>query len=144
MSDFGNNVRNVFRKCESTRYDFYKWRSESTILNKFVLALGFACLTGLMAQLRFYLPYTPVPVTYAGIGAAGVPWFNGGKAGLDVMTGVTGGYIIGFIAAALLIGWFTDSYIKSRSFLGLLSEVSRDMSDCCDINGTPPTQQIIF
>jgi biotin transport system substrate-specific component len=113
-------------------------------VNKLLLALGFACLTGALAQLRFYLPYTPVPVTgqvfavllcgiilgkwyggvsqglYAVIGAAGVPWFTGGKAGLETLTGVTGGYILGFIAASLVIGWFTDEYRRSRSFFGIL------------------------
>lgn len=145
MPEFSNEIRNVFVKYEAARYNFFKWRFESTFMNKFVLALGFACLTGLVAQVRFYLPYTPVPVTgqvfavllsgvilgkwygglsqglYAGIGAAGIQWFNGLKGGLDVLSGVTGGYIIGFIAAALLIGWFTDRYVRSRSFTGMFS-----------------------
>lgn len=145
MSEFGNNVRNVFRKYNSAKYDFFKWRSESTFSHKFVLALCFAGLTGLLAQLRFYLPYTPVPVTgqvfavllsgvilgkwygglsqglYAGIGAIGIPWFAGAKSGMAVLLGVDGGYILGFIAASLIIGWFTDKYVKSRSFMGLFS-----------------------
>ncbi len=58
---------------------------------------------------------------YAGLGAAGIPWFNGLKGGMDVLSGVTGGYIIGFIAASLIIGWFTDRYVRSRSFTGLFS-----------------------
>jgi biotin transport system substrate-specific component len=143
MPEFSNEIRNVFVKYESARYNFFKWRFESTFMNKFILALGFACLTGLVAQIRFYLPYTPVPVTgqvfavllsgvilgkwygglsqglYAGIGAAGIPWFSGLKGGLAVLSGVTGGYIIGYIAAALVIGWFTDRYVKSRSFIGM-------------------------
>ena len=145
MPEFSNEIKNVFVKYESARYNFFKWRFGSTFVNKFVLAFGFACLTGLLAQVRFYLPYTPVPVTgqvfavllsgvilgkwygglsqglYAGIGAAGIPWFNGLKGGLDVLSGVTGGYIIGFIAAALVIGWFTDRYVRSRSFIGMFS-----------------------
>ena len=144
MSEFNSELKNMFVKYESAKYNFFKWRFESTFLNKFALALGFACLTGLLAQVRFYLPYTPVPVTgqvfavllcgailgkwyggmsqglYAGIGAAGLPWFNGLKGGMDVLSGVTGGYIVGFIAAALVIGWFTDMYVRSRSFAGLL------------------------
>ncbi len=145
MSEFNSELKNMFVKYESAKYNFFKWRFESNFLNKFALALGFACLTGLLAQFRFYLPYTPVPVTgqvfavllsgvilgkwyggvsqglYAGIGAAGVPWFNGLKGGMDVLSGVTGGYIVGFIAAALVIGWFTDRYVKSRSFTSLFS-----------------------
>ncbi|MCZ7399350.1 MAG: biotin transporter BioY [Candidatus Methanoperedens sp.] len=145
MSEFGSELKNVFEKYESARYNFFKWRFESTFLNKMALALGFACLTGLVAQLRFYLPYTPVPVTgqvfavllsgvilgkwyggmsqvfYAVIGVLGVPWFAGGTAGMEVLAGVTGGYIIGFIVASLIIGWFTDMYVKSRSFAGMFS-----------------------
>ncbi len=145
MSETGNNLRNFHARYETIRYTFFKWRFEATIMNKLLLALGFACLTGLVAQLRFYLPYTPVPVTgqvfavllsgvilgkwyggvsqglYAALGAAGVPWFNGGKAGMEILSGVTGGYIIGFIAASLIIGWCTDRYLKSRSFPGLFS-----------------------
>jgi biotin transport system substrate-specific component len=145
MSEFGSELKNVFEKYESARYNFFKWRFESTFLNKMALALGFACLTGLVAQLRFYLPYTPVPVTgqvfavllsgvilgkwyggmsqvfYTVLGVIGVPWFAGGTAGMKVLTGVDGGYIIGFIVASLIIGWFTDMYVKSRSFAGMFT-----------------------
>lgn len=145
MSEFNTEIKNIIIRYESIKYNFFKWRFESTFANKVALAFGFACLTGLLAQIRFYLPYTPVPVTgqvfavllsgvilgkwygglsqglYAGIGAAGLPWFNGLKGGMDVLSGVTGGYIIGFIAAALVIGWFTDRYIRCRSFIGLFS-----------------------
>lgn len=143
MSEFRNELENIFEKYDSARFNFFKWRFESSTMNKVVLALGFACLTGLLAQLRFYLPYTPVPVTgqvfavllsgvilgkwygglsqtfYAGLGAAGIPWFSDFKGGMDILSGVTGGYIIGFIAASLIIGWFTDRYVISRKFPGM-------------------------
>ncbi len=145
MSEFNNEIRNIIGKFESLKYNFFKWRFESTFANKVALAFGFACLTGLLAQVRFYLPFTPVPVTgqvfavllsgvilgkwygglsqglYTGIGAAGLPWFTGMKGGIDVLSGVTGGYIVGFIAAALVIGWFTDRYVRSRSYFGLFT-----------------------
>lgn len=143
MSEFRNEIKNVFIKYESAKHSFFKWRFESTFVNKMALAMCFAVLTGVVAQLRFYLPYTPVPVTgqvfavllsgvilgkwygglsqifYAGLGVLVVPWFAGGKVGMEVLTGVTGGYIIGFIVASLIIGWFTDSYVRSRSFKGM-------------------------
>ena len=53
---------------------------------------------------------------YAGLGFAGVPWFAGFASGL----GATGGYIIGFMLAALFLGHFTDKYIRSRSFFSML------------------------
>ncbi len=60
-------------------------------------------------------------VFYTVLGVLGVPWFAGGTAGMEVLAGVTGGYIIGFIVASLIIGWFTDMYVKSRSFAGMFS-----------------------
>ena len=143
MSELKNELEHIISKYESATLNLFKWRFESTMAHKIVLALGFACLTGLMAQFRFYLPFTPVPVTgqvfaallagvllgkwygglsqglYAGIGAAGVPWFTGMTAGVGILTGVTGGYIVGFIVAAMIIGWFTDRYVSARSFKGM-------------------------
>lgn len=58
---------------------------------------------------------------YAGLGVAGVPWFTGWGSGLGYLAGPTGGYIIGFILAALFLGHLTDKYIRSRSFLSMLS-----------------------
>jgi biotin transport system substrate-specific component len=93
-----------------------------------LLIVGFTLLTTLGAQLRIPLPFTPVPVTlqtlmvllagamlggtrgalsqalYAGWGMAGVPLFAYGTAGLAVIAGPTGGYIIGFVIAAALVG----------------------------------------
>lgn len=126
------------------KYDAFKWRYELSIPKKLVLAFGMACLTGLVAQVRFYLPWTPVPITgqtfavllagvllgrwwggtsmaiYAGLGAIGLPWFAGWTGGIGIIAGPTGGYIIGFILAALFLGHFTDKYIRSRSFFSML------------------------
>jgi len=126
------------------KYDVSRWRYELTVPKKLVLALGIACLTGLIAQIRIIIPWSPVPVTgqtfavllagvllgrwwggtslaiYAGLGALGVPWFAGLSSGLAYLAGPTGGYVIGFILAALFLGHFTDTYIRSRSFLSML------------------------
>ncbi|WP_375001015.1 biotin transporter BioY [Aeromicrobium sp. CTD01-1L150] len=45
---------------------------------------------------------------YVVVGAAGLPVFSGGKAGLGVLTGPTGGYIVGFALAALLCGFLVE------------------------------------
>ena len=50
-------------KYKNFRYNFFKWRYELNVVYKISLALFFACLTGLLAQIRFYLPGTLVPVT---------------------------------------------------------------------------------
>jgi len=103
-----------------------------------------ACIIGLAAQARIPLPWTPVPVTgqtlavllagvllgrwwggigvgmYIGLGIAGLPWFAGWAGGVGHLAGPTGGYILGFIPAALFLGHFTDKYVKSRGFLNML------------------------
>ena len=131
-------------KYKEVRYNFFHWRYELNLVYKISLAFFFACLTGVLAQLRFYIPGTPVPITgqvfgvllagillgkygglsqcmYVGIGASGVPWFSGFNAGFAYLLGPTGGYIIGFIIAAFFIGYIVDRYIKSRNFIGMIS-----------------------
>ena len=90
-----------------------------------VLVLSGAVLTGLAAQIAVPFPGSPVPVTgqtfaallvgaglgwkrgglslalYFVAGLAGVPWFTGGASG---WAAVTGGYLVGFIAASALVG----------------------------------------
>jgi biotin transport system substrate-specific component len=57
---------------------------------------------------------------YLGLGIAGIPWFNGLTGGIGAIAGPTGGYLIGFILAALFLGYFVDKYVKARSFYRLL------------------------
>jgi len=134
----------IAASVDQIRYDVFRWRYELSIPKKLALAIGIAGLAGLLAQLRFFLPWSPVPVTgqtfavllagvllgrwwggtsmaiYAGLGAAGLPWFSNLSGGAGHILGPTGGYIIGFILAALFLGHFTDTYIKARSFRSML------------------------
>ncbi len=97
-------------------------------------------LIALSAQVSLILPFSPVPVTlqtlavllsaallgkhrglaavslYLFQGAAGLPVFAGGKAGLAVLLGPTGGYLLGFAAAAFTVGYLID-YGWDQSFL---------------------------
>jgi biotin transport system substrate-specific component len=41
---------------------------------------------------------------YVLIGAIGLPVFAGGKHGLDIVVGASGGYLIGFILASAIVG----------------------------------------
>lgn len=41
---------------------------------------------------------------YLAIGAVGLPVYAQGRSGLDVIQGVTGGYLVGFVVAAALVG----------------------------------------
>jgi biotin transport system substrate-specific component len=131
-------------RIERTRFNIFRWRYELSLPMKLALALGMASLTGLLAQVRIQLPWSPVPLTgqtlavllagvalgkwwggismaiYAGLGIAGVPWFQGWNGGLAYLAGPTGGYVIGFILAALFLGYFTDRYVRSRRFMSML------------------------
>jgi len=144
-------ITSMIAGYQKTRLEIFRWRYHSALTQKIILAFGIALLTGVMAQIRFYLPWTPVPVTgqtftvllagivlgrnwggasmglYAVLGAMGLPWFAGWSGGLSVLAGPTGGYILGFILAASVIGHLTDKYINARKFLplfGLMMAVS--------------------
>lgn len=130
----------VVDRYRYARYLIFKWRDALPLSHRLGFALTFACLTGLAAQIRIPLPFTPVPVTgqvltvllsgialgswygglsqilYMGFGTMGLPWFSGWNGGLAVITGVTGGYVIGFVPAALMIGWLTNRYTFARRF----------------------------
>ena len=114
-------------KYRILRYNFFKWRFELNFAYKLTLAIFFALLTGILAQIKIFIPGMPVPFTgqvfgvflagillgtwggisqimYFGLGIAGIPWFAGYGSGLTYIMGPTGGYIIGFIFAAFFIG----------------------------------------
>lgn len=131
-------------KYKNMRYNFFKWRYELELVHKILLSLVFACLTGLLAQIKFFTPFTPVPITgqvfavvlagvllgkmggisqimYVGLGVMGIPWFASFNSGILYLTGPTGGYIIGFILAAFFIGYMVDRYMQSRKFTGMFA-----------------------
>ena len=90
-----------------------------------VLVVAAAALTGLAAQVLIRLPFTPVPISlqtftvllagaalgpirgglgmllYLVAGLVGVPWFSEQQSGWEF---ASFGYIIGFVAAAILVG----------------------------------------
>ena len=49
---------------------------------------------------------------YLLLGAVGVPVFHGFQGGAQVLVGPTGGYLIGFIFTALLVGWTVPRFPK--------------------------------
>jgi len=124
-------------KYKLLRYKFFKWRYETQLINKIILAFSFALITAFLAQIKFYLPGNAlVPITgqtfaillagillgkwggvsqciYVGFGVMGLPWFAS-------VTGSTIGYLIGFILAAFFLGFVTDKYIRSRNFSRML------------------------
>ena len=45
---------------------------------------------------------------YLGLGALGLPVFSGGTGGIGIVTGPTGGFLIGFALSALTAGFLAD------------------------------------
>jgi biotin transport system substrate-specific component len=103
----------------------FRWNEEAGLVSKLMACLLFAVLMALAAQVRLYLPFTPVPFTgqvlvvllvgfvlgrfgtlsvgmYLGLGAS-FGWFSG-QVGFAALSGVTAGYLLGFVLAAALIG----------------------------------------
>ncbi|MEX1208553.1 MAG: biotin transporter BioY [Acidimicrobiia bacterium] len=96
------------------------------------LVVGFALLTALMAQVAIPLWFTPVPITgqtfsvllagaalgwragaasmalYVALGAVGLPFYAEAEGGWQAATGATGGYLLGFVAAAALVGYLAE------------------------------------
>ena len=97
-----------------------------TRVRHIALVVAGTLFVSLCAQV--YIPTLPVPFTgqtfgvllvggalgfrrglvalllYLAIGAIGVPVYAQGRSGLDVIQGVTGGYLVGFVVAAGLVG----------------------------------------
>lgn len=106
-----------------------------------LLIVGGSLFIGLMAQLSFYLPFTVVPVTmqsfavlligasfgskrafltttlYLLEGILGLPVFAGLGFGIAKLFGPSGGYLIGFIAAATLMGFLSEKLNWDKTFL---------------------------
>ncbi len=112
-----------------------------------LLIVAGALWVALLAQVRIPLPFTPVPITgqtfavllvgaalgagrgaaalmlYLTMGLGGLPVFAGGAAGFAHLTGPTGGYLIGFVLAAYVIGRMAERGLERTirtSFLPFL------------------------
>lgn len=114
----GLTIAAIFRPKTSSLARFYD----------IILIFGGSLLIALSAQISFRLPFSPVPITgqtfailmagallganrgalcvlaYLFEGAIGLPVFAGGGAGIIWLFGPTGGYLVGFVAAAWAVG----------------------------------------
>jgi len=101
-----------------------------TLVMDIVLVVAGAALVTVLAQVA--IPLWPVPITgqtlavllvgstlgwargaismvlYALLGLVGLPVFSDGTHGATVLFGATGGYIVGFIVSAALVGWLAE------------------------------------
>jgi biotin transport system substrate-specific component len=104
----------------------------SGLLTDILLVLAGTGFVAFAAQVKISLSFTPVPITgqtfavllvgaslgallglaslglYLFVGALGAPIYAEGQGGWDVLTGPTGGYIVGFCCAAALVGWMAQ------------------------------------
>lgn len=107
--------------------------------------LAGSVLIAMCAQAEIILPFSPVPITgqtfgvlvtaallgrirataamlaYLAEGISGLPVFAGGAAGAAYLLGPTGGYLMGFMPAAFLIGFLSDHSWDRNLGLTLLS-----------------------
>jgi len=102
------------------------------LLTDALLVVGGAGLVAACAQISIHLGFTPVPITaqtfavvlvgaalgsalgtaslllYLLVGLAGAPVYSQHKHGWEVVSGSTGGYLVGFIVAAAATGWLAQ------------------------------------
>ena len=77
----------------------------------------FVLLAGMILK-RFAV----IPVSlYVILGALGLPVFHAGVAGFGILLGPTGGYLVGFIGAALVVGLAYESPSQTIRITGLLA-----------------------
>ncbi|MEG0829443.1 MAG: biotin transporter BioY [Anaerovoracaceae bacterium] len=98
----------------------------------------FAALTGVFSAISIPLPFTPIPVNlatlsvflaggllgtkygtisqtvYLALGAIGVPVFHSFTGGIGILVGPTGGYILGYVLAAYVIGLISSKNPKNK------------------------------
>lgn len=123
---------------------------EKETFKNILLVLGGVAFLSIMSQILIPLPYTPVPISlgtfgvtlmallygrklgtatilsYVVAGSLGAPIFAGGKAGS--LFSPTGGYILGYIVATIILGYLADrgvtkSYVKTILSLMLSSAI---------------------
>jgi biotin transport system substrate-specific component len=110
------------------------------------LVLAGALLTVLGAQISIHVPPSPVPITgqtlavvlagaalgwrrgaasqllYLAIGLF-LPVYADGAQGWDVVWGATGGYLVGFVFAAAVIGWLAERGADRRVLIAIATFV---------------------
>ncbi len=105
-------------------------KNQQLKLRMMIVTALFAAIIGVMAQITIPLPLVPITgqtlaiglaatilgsrygtlsvILYLIIGSAGVPVFAEFSGGISKLIGPTGGYLVGFVPTAFLIGWFME------------------------------------
>ena len=114
---------------------------------KLILCALFAALTAACSMISIPLPFSPVPINlatlsvflaggllgakggaisqlvYVCLGAMGLPVFHNFTAGPAVLAGPTGGFLIGYIVAAFLVGLIASPKSKNPLHTGVSGSV---------------------
>ncbi|HOL22068.1 MAG TPA: biotin transporter BioY, partial [bacterium] len=139
------DMERILRQWEKFWERYYNVFLSLSAVKKLALAVVFALLTAISAQVYIPLPFTPVPVTgqvfavllcgillgktagsisqilYLAGGMAGINWFYGASYGI---LRPTTGYIAGFALAAYLVGAITEKKrTKLQMIYGMLSGI---------------------
>lgn len=93
------------------------WISVPFVPSPFTLQTFFVLLAAAVMKRGAVIPV----MLYILLGALGLPVFHNGTAGIGILLGPTGGYLIGFIAAALLAGL---AYESAHSFVHITGLVT--------------------
>lgn len=92
------------------------WISIPCIPVPFTLQTLFVLLAGAVMKRKAVVPVAMLIL----LGVLGLPVFHNGLAGIGVLLGPTGGYLIGFVAAAFAVGWAYESTRPSVRGIGLV------------------------
>lgn len=98
-------------------------------------------LLGVSAYIAFQIPFTPIMITaqtivinliglvltpkkgalaiviFILLGSIGIPVFSGGKAGIGVLFGPSGGYFLGFLLAVIVIAYLRKDSLSLKRYL---------------------------
>lgn len=110
--------------------------SKKTNSYPYILCALFAALTAVCTFINIPLPFTPIPinlatlsvflsggllgpkygplsqVVYILVGSIGMPVFSNYQGGIGVLAGPTGGYLVGYVVAAFIIGLVLERSLK--------------------------------
>ncbi|MGE5279909.1 MAG: biotin transporter BioY [Deltaproteobacteria bacterium] len=121
---------------------------EASVTRKFLAVTGFSALLVVASLVKIPLFFTPVPVTlqtfvvllagaclgpvygamsvglYLAYGLLGAPLFAGATGGLVYLAGPTGGYLMGFLPAAVLVGFARQRLSRPAFWMNYLVMLS--------------------
>lgn len=95
------------------------WISVPTVVPFTLQTLGVFLCFGLLGGKRGTLAV----LIYILVGAVGIPVFSGFSGGLGIIFGNTGGYIVGFLAAALIM-WLFEKIFGNRPVIYAVSMIA--------------------